>query len=248
MSAGKKVLVLGGSRGIGRGIVLKLIEHGYDVDYTYNRTQGSEDAIRLHVAQVHSGSIVRCFPCDITRMEDLEKIRTAASDGGRLYHGMVYCAGVAADGLVANIDARASRALMEVNFWGFVQAYTGLYRYLDRGAGRVIAIGSVASRRHSQGNGIYAASKAALAAYIRGIACENGRRGLTANCVEPGYVDTDLLEAYRGRLQELEARIPARRVGTTGEVSGLVAFLLSAAASYINGECISVDGGLSAGF
>lgn len=242
----KKVLVIGGSRGIGLSIVIRLIERGYDVDYTFHRTEAPDPAMTEALAARETPLRVRAFPCDVGRSEAIEGLRAQVAERKDIYHGLVYAAGVSADSLVASANLAKARATMDINFWGFVSVYTALYRHLDRDQGRVVAIGSIASRRHAVGNGLYAASKAALAAFVRGIGCENGRRGLTANCIEPGYIDTDLLTPYRDALKSLEARIPARRIGLPRDVSGVVAFLLSDEAAYVNGACIAVDGGLTA--
>jgi len=242
----KRVLVVGGSKGIGLSIVLKLIERGYDVDYTFNRSNEPGAAIDAALERHGRKSSVRALRCDVSDPEDLDRVRQHAAEIKSTYHGLVYSAGVSADGLVASTDLVKARKLMDVNFWGFVSLYTSLYRYMDRNGGRIVAIGSIASQRHSAGNGVYASSKAALAAYIRAIACENGRRGSTANCVEPGYIDTEILDPYRATLNVFEAKIPARRIGSTDQVSGVVAFLLSEEGAYVNGACVAVDGGLGA--
>lgn len=246
MSEKKRVLVVGGSKGIGLSIVLTLIERGYDVDYTFNRTQEPGTAIDQALERHGRRSVVRALRCDVSKPEEIDAIRQHAAEHREVYYGLVYNAGVSADALAASVDLGRSRQLMDVNFWGFVNLYTSLYRHLDRSSGRIVAIGSIASQRHAVGNGIYAASKAALAAYVRAIACENGRRGLTANCVEPGYVDTEILDPYRDALKTLEAKIPARRIGWTADVANVVAFLLSSEGAYVNGTCLAVDGGLTA--
>jgi NAD(P)-dependent dehydrogenase (short-subunit alcohol dehydrogenase family) len=239
MAGPAKVLVIGGSRGIGRAIVHKLVEHDYAVDYTYHRSPPPAQALPRSA---------RAYACDAGSAEAIERLYRDTGAADTAYHALVYNAGQSGDGLAAAVDLAAAQRLMEVNFWGFVHVFNRFYGALDRSGGRVVAVGSVGSQRHAPGNAVYSASKAALAAFVRGIACENGRRGLTANCVEPGYIDTDLIAQYRARFKELEARIPARRLGRAEDVAELVAFLLSPQSAYVNGACLRIDGGLMAGF
>jgi NAD(P)-dependent dehydrogenase (short-subunit alcohol dehydrogenase family) len=109
-----------------------------------------------------------------------------------------------------------------------------------------VAIGSVTASRANQGNAAYAASKAALEAYMRTLSLETARRGITVNTIAPGFVDTDMMGPYAKYRAGMEKQIPAGRFAQPADIGALAAFLMTPAAAYITGATIPVDGGLMA--
>jgi NAD(P)-dependent dehydrogenase (short-subunit alcohol dehydrogenase family) len=113
--------------------------------------------------------------------------------------------------------------------------------------GRIITVGSITAERGVSGNSIYSASKGAMLSYIRTLAVELARRGVTANYISPGYIDTDLMAPYADYREQVEKQIPVRRFGQPEEVGALASFLFSPLAGYITGSVIPIDGGVTAG-
>jgi NAD(P)-dependent dehydrogenase (short-subunit alcohol dehydrogenase family) len=170
----------------------------------------------------------------------------ATLEGGPALYGLVHNAGTTYDSLAAMIEQEEGERLMQVNFWSFLRLVKAVVRPMTHArAGRIVAIGSVTAERASQGNALYAASKAALRGFITTLAIEVARRGVTANIIAPGYMDTDMMAPYAQKRAEIEKQIPAARFGKPEEIGALVAFLLSPDAGYITGSSLTIDGGLS---
>ena len=112
--------------------------------------------------------------------------------------------------------------------------------------GRLVVIGSITALQANQGNAAYAASKAALLGYVRTLAIEIARTGVTVNYVAPGFIDTEMMAPYAKYREQMEAQIPTRRFAKPEEIADLVAFLLTPQASYLTGAVLPIDGGLSA--
>jgi 3-oxoacyl-[acyl-carrier protein] reductase len=110
-----------------------------------------------------------------------------------------------------------------------------------------VAIGSITAMKGTPGNAAYAASKGAIHAYVKTLAMELSTKGVTANAVAPGYVDTDLMTPYAAMRSTAEAKIPLGRYATADEIAGLVGYLLSEDAAYITGAVMPIDGGIGAG-
>lgn len=235
-------LVIGGRRGIGAAIVSALAERGYAVTYTYRSEPGSfPQAASDQISDRITGR-----PLDLA---DRVAVETFATDleSGPVWDVLVQVGGTTYDALAAMMDQDQAEAVMQVNFFAFVRIARAVVRPMMRArSGRIIAIGSVIGQVASQGNAAYGATKAALLAYVRSLAIESARRGVTVNYVAPGFVDTEMMAPFAPYRQAMESRIPAARFARPEEIAAVVAFLASPEASYVNGAYIPVDGALTA--
>src|SRR5262245_3738609 len=239
-------LVTGGSRGIGRAIVLRLARDGTDVAFVYRR---DEDAAKSVEAEVRAlGRRALPLRADLTAPAEV----AAALD--RLGDEPV-------DVFVANAAATAFKPLLEVKphhlektvaitIGSFLQIVQRIAPRMPS-AGRIVTISGMDTHRYVAGHGVLAAAKAALEALTRYLAVELGPRGITVNCVNPGYVDTDSVALYlrdaEGRkafLDEIAEATPLRALGAPDAVSSLVAFLCSPEASWMQGQVLYLDGGI----
>jgi len=244
---GKMVFVAGGARGIGQAIVSALAADGYDVSFSY-RGSADEAAQLLEDLQAqYPSQTINSHQVDLSDRDQVDEFATVIAETEALY-GLVYNAGGSYDTLAALVDQDRAEALFQLNFWALTRLAGAAARPLMRArSGRIIAIGSVTAQLGVSGNSIYAASKGAMLSYIRTLAIELARRGVTANYVSPGYVDTDLMAPYAAHRENLEKQIPLRRFAQSEEIGALASFLFSPLAGYITGSVIPIDGGLTAG-
>ena len=234
--AGRNVLVTGGNRGIGLAIARGLADAGHQVVVTHRSGEPPEG--------------LRAVTCEVTDTASVDAAFTSAEEllGGPV-EVLVANAGITRDQLLMRMSDEDYDTVVDTNLGGAFRcarrAAKGMIR-LKRG--RIILISSVVGLYGSPGQANYAASKSALVGLARSVSRELGGRGITANVVAPGFIETDMTAALpEDRQKAYLASIPAGRFGQSEEVAAAVRFLASDDAAYITGAVIPVDGGLGMG-
>jgi 3-oxoacyl-[acyl-carrier protein] reductase len=232
---GKTALVTGGSRGIGRAIALELARAGAQVVVGYN--SGADEAEA--VAREAGG---RAVQADVSSPEEAARLVEESGDLDVLVNN----AGLTRDGLLARMSDDDWRAVIETNLSSVFYTCRAVARgMMRRRAGAIVNVSSVVGLHGNPGQVNYAASKAGIIGLTKSLARELGTRGVRANVIAPGYVESRLTEAISDDMRGLMlGNTPLGRLGKPEDVAGAVRFLCSDEASFITGEVLLVDGGL----
>jgi 3-oxoacyl-[acyl-carrier protein] reductase len=229
------VLVTGGSKGIGYGIAGRLAAAGHQVAATYRS------------GEVPTG--VLGVQCDVTDPAQVEAAFAAIESSLGNVEVVVANAGITRDTLLMRMSDDDWDAVIATNLTGAFRVARRAARPMMRGRfGRLIFISSVVGQLGSAGQVNYAASKSGLTGMARSLARELGSRGITANVVAPGFIETDMTAALsEDQIKAYNDQIPLKRLGSVDDVAATIEFLVSDAAGYITGALIPVDGGLGMG-
>ncbi len=234
-------LVTGASRGIGAAIAKRLAGDGYDIVINFRASHAAAEAVALTVRE--SGRQAWLLPFDVA---DRAAARTALEgllERQGAPYGVVVNAGIARDGLFGMLGDSDWDEVIATGLGGFYNVMRPLIRALMHSRrGRVVSISSVSGEMGNAGQVNYSAAKGGLIAATKALAREVAKRGITANVVSPGLIDTDMTRDLP--LEHMLKAVPAGRLGTVDEVAAATAFLCSAGAGYITGQVLGVNGGL----
>jgi 3-oxoacyl-[acyl-carrier protein] reductase len=227
--------VTGGSKGIGHGIAFRLAKAGHRVAATYRSGEVPADVLGVQ--------------CDVTDPAQIEAAFAQVESSLGAVEVLIANAGITRDTLLMRMSDEDWDSVIATNLSGAFRVARRAARPMIRGKfGRIIFLSSVVGMMGSAGQVNYAASKSGLVGMARSLARELGSRGITANVVAPGFIETDMTaELGDDLIKKYAEQIPLGRFGSVDDVAGIIEFLVSDTASYITGAVIPIDGGLGMG-
>lgn len=242
MLKGKNILITGGSRGIGAGIVKWLAEQGARVAFTYtSRPEAADQVLNDLPGDGHFNlamNVSDSSSVEVAFKEALEKM-------GSL-HGLVNNAGVTKDQLLLRMKEEDFNATLDVNLTGtFLCTKLAVKAMLKAKEGSIVNLTSVVGHMGNPGQANYVASKAGITGFSKAVALEVASRGIRINCVAPGFIVTDMTEAMTDdQKKQISDRIPLGRLGQVEDIASAVGYLLSDQSTYMTGQTLHVNGGL----
>ena len=237
----KHIIISGGSRGLGQALVSGLLEADYRVSTfsrsatDFTREKSSHERFHFEQADVSNASQTETF------------VKSAVEKFGRPF-GLINCAGVARDGVLATMPEAQIDQLLAINLGGTLHLSRQVSRemLLESGGGVILNISSIIGLRGYRGLSAYAATKAGMDGITRALARELGGRKIRVNSIAPGYLTTEMTHGLDDQQQnQIVKRTPLGRLGTPEDVLGSVLFLLSDAAKFITGQVLVIDGGIT---
>lgn len=238
----QNILVTGGSRGIGAGIVRRMAEEGARVAFSYvSRPDAAEKLLASLPGTGHMS-----VEMNIASEESIEKGFKTVMDAFGKIDGLVNNAGITKDQLLLRMKSEDFDQVIQTNLRGtFICTRLAVKAMLKARQGSIVNVTSVIGHSGNPGQANYAASKAGVDAMTKSIAQEVGSRQIRLNCVAPGFISTEMTDVLtEAQKSAIMAKIPLQKLGQTEDVAAAVAFLLSPEASYITGQTIHVNGGM----
>ena len=243
--AGLAGVVTGGARGIGRAIALELARHGGSVAVGYSRQADAAEEVVQQIAELGSGAEAFALRANVQSSDEVKPAIASVAERFGKIDFLVNNAGITRDRTLAKMTHDDWNAVIDVNLHSIFNVTHEVLPYmLERGYGRIVNISSVIGQSGNFGQANYATAKAGMLGFTKSAALELARKGITVNCVAPGYTETDMVAAVsESAMERVLSRIPMGRLAKPEEIAQAVFFLI-AYGDYITGQEIAVNGGM----
>lgn len=242
----KSVLITGGSRGIGKQIALRFAKEGYNIAINYVSDNTNIQELEQELKIQNSNIQVLLKKVDVSNYEQVEKyVAEIIKEFGKI-DVLVNNAGITKDNLLIKMSKEDFDKVIDINLKGIFNVTKTVVPYMmKKKKGSIINVSSVVGVSGNAGQCNYAASKAGIIGFTKSIAKELASRNIRLNAIAPGFIKTDMTEKLSDTVKEnINSKIPLKRMGETKEVANVVYFLGSEESSYITGQVINIDGGM----
>ena len=239
-------LVTGASKGIGRAIALELARNKFDVAINYNRSSESAEKLRDEIKTL--GVNAEIFQADVSNYEQVVNLIKSIKDSmGETISVLVNNAGITRDTLLMRMKPEDWQAVLNTNLNAAFYCTREVIRDMAEARyGRIINIASVVGLTGNAGQANYAASKAGIIGLTKSVAREYAERGITVNAIAPGFIETDMTEILKPEVKDsILQSIPVHKIGSPEDVAKAVAFFANETSSYITGQVLAGDGGMT---